>query len=63
MNLKKKQPGPICEIKRKEAAQMNRLFARFDLEISQPLGSCRMRSPIMFFCTGEVPPAIVMLSL
>ena len=22
-----------------------------------------MRSPIMFFCTGEVPPAIVMLSL
>src|SRR5581483_5869367 len=30
---------------------------------TQPLGSCRMRSPIMFFCTAEVPPAIVMLSL
>ncbi len=30
---------------------------------AQPLGSCKMRSPIMFFCTGEVPPAIVMLSL
>jgi hypothetical protein len=31
--------------------------------LRQPFGSCRMRSPIMFFCTGEVPPAIVMLSL
>ena len=30
---------------------------------AQPLGSCKMRSPIMFFCTGEVPPAMVMLSL
>ena len=39
------------------------LAAAMERAAPQPLGSCRMRSPIMFFCTGEVPPAIVMLSL
>src|SRR5215469_6571441 len=27
-----------------------------------PLGSCRIRSPIMFFCTADVPPATVRAS-
>ena len=29
---------------------------------NHPFGSCRIRSPIMFFCTADVPPAIVSAS-
>ena len=52
------QRALVCK-RKKGGSDEPPLLARIYRVISQPLGSCRMRSPIMFFCTGEVPPAIV----